>query len=408
MEVKQSRPNHHTLPRTPSSSCPASADGAPRTTGHEERDVPRRATAATVESSGASGEESGRCRKARVRRRRKTRKKVSKESATRRRRQRRKEREKTQVASARESLNSVRHDSSRAIVVAGAVDGRRCRDILIDPGATSNFVRRDWALSHRLRVEELRTPLEVGLGVGQLQGKQTGGVAVRSMEAQGSSAPCTLIVIDQLSHHVILGLPWLRRAGVTLSFEEPMRWNGQLLVPTRPLPVGDSSSSGPVHCRTLNVKVSAEHDETMTALLTKYRQAFSKELRRRTPEQLKRAIHCHLTLHDPGCRPSVSKERRKSPKEVETLIDATKEMEEAGLIVKSESPWSSQPVLVKKYRDGVELPERRPCWDYRAVNDLIVSDAHPLPLPEAWTQCFLRILERIRSNTTDHDSFGCL
>lgn len=32
------------------------------------------------------------------------------------------------------------------------------------------------------------------------------------------------------------------------------------------------------------------------------------------------------------------------------------------MIVKSESPWSSQPVLLKKYRDGVELPERRPCW----------------------------------------------
>ena len=37
-------------------------------------------------------------------------------------------------------------------------------------------------------------------------------------------------------------------------------------------------------------------------------------------------------------------------------------------------------MLVKKYRDGVELPEKRPCWDYRAVNARIVSDAHPLPL----------------------------
>ena len=59
-----------------------------------------------------------------------------------------------------------------------------------------------------------------------------------------------------------------------------------------------------------------------------------------------------------------------------------KEMEEAGLITRSESPWSSQPVLVKKVRDGVVLDEKRPCWDYRWVNDRIVSDAHPLPLPE--------------------------
>ena len=202
------------------------------------------------------------------------------------------------------------------------------------------------------------------------------------MEAQGSSARCTLVVIDQLRHHVILGLPWLQRAGVTLSFEDPMRWNGKLLVPTQGSAVAKSTLSHPVHCQAVDVNVAAGHERTMADLLTQYRQAFSKELRKRTPEQLSRAIHCHLTLRDPAGRPSASKERRKSPKEVETLIDNIKEMEAAGLIVKSESPWSSQPVLVKKYRDGVELPERRPCWDYRAVNERIVSDAHPLPLPE--------------------------
>jgi hypothetical protein len=39
-------------------------------------------------------------------------------------------------------------------------------------------------------------------------------------------------------------------------------------------------------------------------------------------------------------------------------------------------------VLVKKVRDGVVLDEKRPCWDYRWVNALILGDAHPLPLPE--------------------------
>jgi transposase InsO family protein len=39
-------------------------------------------------------------------------------------------------------------------------------------------------------------------------------------------------------------------------------------------------------------------------------------------------------------------------------------------------------VMVKKVRDGVVLDEKRPCWDYRFVNDLIKGDAFPLPLPE--------------------------
>ena len=39
-------------------------------------------------------------------------------------------------------------------------------------------------------------------------------------------------------------------------------------------------------------------------------------------------------------------------------------------------------MLVRKVRDGIVLDEKRPCWDYRGVNELIHSDAHPLPLPE--------------------------
>ena len=53
-----------------------------------------------------------------------------------------------------------------------------------------------------------------------------------------------------------------------------------------------------------------------------------------------------------------------------------------GLIVPSESEWAAQAVMVKKVKDGVELEEKRPCWDYRRPNDLIKGDSHPLPLPE--------------------------
>ena len=48
----------------------------------------------------------------------------------------------------------------------------------------------------------------------------------------------------------------------------------------------------------------------------------------------------------------------------------------------SKSEWVSQPVMVKKVRDGVVLDEKRPCWDYRFVNECIKGDAFPLPLPE--------------------------
>jgi hypothetical protein len=274
-----------------------------------------------------------------------------------------------------ESLHSVQHDTSELIIVHGTIDGVRCRDVLIDPGATSNFVRRDWALSNCLRVEMLTNPLEVKLANNQTVDRVTGGVAVKSMSAQGSSAPCTLVVMERLSHHVILGLPWLKRANVTISCGQVLRWNGTLL--NRGSATDDSAQ-----LHTVALDVAPEHERTMVKLLSKYPHVLNKDLPRRSKEALSRAIHCKITLKDPNCRPIVSRARKRSPLDVQTLIDSTREMEAAGLIQKSDSPWSSEAVLVRKVRDGVVLAEKRACFDYRGPNELIVSDAHPLPLPE--------------------------
>lgn len=292
-----------------------------------------------------------------------------------RRKERRSARQRAQCQSVAESLHSVQHDSSELIVVTGWLDDVRCRDVLVDPGATSNFVRRDWALANRLRVQSLRDSLQVKLADDQTVGTVTGGVAVKSMSAQGSSAPCTLIAMERLSHQVILGMPWLKRANVTISCGQNIRWNG------RPLALRGSKYQD-VSTRLQAIKVSPDYELTMRPLINRYPKVFSKDLPRRSPTALSKAIHCRITLKDPNCRPIVSRSRKRSPRDVQTLISTVREMEAAGLIQKSNSPWSSEPVLVRKVRDGVVLDEKRACWDYRGPNELIVSDAHPLPLPE--------------------------
>jgi transposase InsO family protein len=313
-------------------------------------------------------------KRGRVKTHRRPRPRGQQDTKTSRRKRKKEARQKTLLASVKKSLSAVEHDSSDLIVVQGSVDGQHCRDMLVDPGASSNFVRRDWAQSHRLRMRELQTPLDVTLADGQFAGRLTGAVVVKSLQAQGSSAPCTLIIMDQLSHHVILGMPWLRRAGVTLGLDKETTWNGK--------PLCRMKMNGERKPQLQAIKVAPEYEHVITALCQKYAGAFSKNLPRRSKEAVKRAIHCRIQLKDPHCRPVVSRERRRSEKDTQTLIDTVKEMEAAGLIQPSESPWSSQPLLVRKMREGVELPEKRPCWDYRWVNDLIVSDAHPLPLPE--------------------------
>ena len=135
-------------------------------------------------------------KKGRVKRRKQNRARVSDDSNTQRRAGRRRVREKVSVASIVGSLAVLEHDSSDLIVVHGSVNGQRCRDVLVDPGASSNFIRRDWALSQRLPVQQLKTPLAITMGDGHVI-HQVGAVRIPSMDAQGSSAPCTLLEIGR-------------------------------------------------------------------------------------------------------------------------------------------------------------------------------------------------------------------
>ena len=108
-------------------------------------------------------------------------------------------------------LNAVQHDTSQLLVVSGSVDGHRCSDILIDPGASSNFVRMDWVKESGVRMEQLAVPLDVTLADGKVGARLTAAVSVRKMHVQDSVAPCTLTVMEEMSHAMILGLPWLRK-----------------------------------------------------------------------------------------------------------------------------------------------------------------------------------------------------
>jgi len=70
----------------------------------------------------------------------------------------------------------------------------------------------------------------------------------------------------------------------------------------------------------------------------------------------------------------VGRDYRRSPKEVEALMQETKEMLEQGVIRKSSSPWCSPVVLVTK-PDG----SLRFCVDYRKLNTVTIKDKFPLP-----------------------------
>ena len=130
------------------------------------------------------------------------------------------------------------------------------------------------------------------------------------------------------------------------------------------------------------ITVASEHEQRMQSILADYPLPSARSYVSDQPPDIAGAYKCHVQLKDPNCRPVKCKERRRSPADEAALRAATEEMLAKGLIRKSMSEWVSQPVLVKKVRDGVVLSEKRPCWDYRFANDRIRGDAFPLPLPE--------------------------
>ena len=60
-------------------------------------------------------------------------------------------------------MSAVQHESSQLIVVSAVIDGVRCDDVLVDAGASSNFVREDWVKAASLPTQRMRETLKVTL-----------------------------------------------------------------------------------------------------------------------------------------------------------------------------------------------------------------------------------------------------
>jgi hypothetical protein len=63
-----------------------------------------------------------------------------------------------------------------------------------------------------------------------------------------------------------------------------------------------------------------------------------------------------------------------SVEELQELKKQLTELQEAGYICPSSSPWGA-PVLFVQKKDG----SQRMCVDYRALNDVTIKNKYPLP-----------------------------
>lgn len=108
----------------------------------------------------------------------------------------------------------------------------------------------------------------------------------------------------------------------------------------------------------------------LSALAFAFRDCFSDS---KKPGKMK-GVQFDINFKAPFTQSFKERVRRCSPQERLAQIKETRSMLEAGVIRRSQSPWASNVVMVKK-KDGAW----RYCIDWRRLNGLIKKDAFPLP-----------------------------
>lgn len=206
--------------------------------------------------------------------------------------------------------------SSSTIVARGEVGRAMCDDMLIDCGASTCFIRRSWAAAERLPITPLKEQVNVTLADRRMV-VSTHEVRVDSMRVHGSSARCTLLVMDELSNDVIVGLDWQRSTNLTITpGRECDLLNGQPVQRRVQQPKVDTvmeqrpSSEWPVRVTAVlmhaevtpktQVKpcagVPTTDNERLRRVLLRHQSVFAESLPVKTDEQIAHAVQFSIVL----------------------------------------------------------------------------------------------------------------
>ena len=316
------------------------------------------------------------------------------------------------------------------IVARGRMDDVQCDDMLVDTGASCCFVRRSWAESMKLPITPLKERVTVSLA-DKRKTESTHGVSLKRMAIHGSAEACTLLVMDELSNDVIVGLDWQRAGRISIQPRYPhdllngrpvakAQAGGQQPV-TGQSPVSHQGVTGdhaagqvgqppsePVRLyaalvhqideaqlssgraevlrsaiagqQSTAIDAAAAGNEQLRRVLQRHQHVFTEVLPVKTAEQIAAAKKFSIVLVGDSVRPVKQRERRMSPAEIKAATEWVQEEVAAGRMEPSSGQWAAQLVIVPKRNEKGEVTGWRICGDYRSLNDVTKADAEPLPL----------------------------
>jgi hypothetical protein len=173
------------------------------------------------------------------------------------------------------------------------------------------------------------------------------------------------IVLEESSIDLILGMSWLRKSKAvihcawrTIEFTSPNGEKFEVMITITP------------STRPAIYLVDGKFVGRNICVVREFSDVFLEELPRMPPD---REVEFVIDLL-PGIAPISKRPYRMSVEELKELKKQLTELQEAGYIRPSSSPWGA-PVLIVQKKDG----SQRMCVDYRSLNDVTIKNKYPLP-----------------------------
>jgi hypothetical protein len=234
--------------------------------------------------------------------------------------------------------------------------------ILFDSGATHSFMSARYANTNEIPPLNMRKPMIV-ITPGPIEANQM--TRRLTLTIMGREFEATAIILEANSIDLILGMSWLRKAKAIIACGR-----GTIELTS---PKGERFQ--------VNIAVTTSSKRAMffipeefvgdnIRVVRDYLDVFPEGLPGMPPDREVEFV-IDLLL---GTAPISKRPYMMSVEELKELKKQLTELQEAGYIRPSSSPWGA-PVLFVQKKDG----SQRMCVDYRSLNDVTVKNKYPLP-----------------------------
>ncbi|GMQ12089.1 hypothetical protein CsSME_00054546 [Camellia sinensis var. sinensis] len=279
------------------------------------------------------------------------------------------------------------NNKDRSLMYVNANINGKATQVMVDTGASHNFIKDE---------EAKRLGLKVDKGQGWLktvnaEAKPLNGIA-RGVELHLGTwqGKVDFSVAQMDDFNIVLGMEFLRQFNVV-----PLpRYNSMCILEGGPCMVSTvaRASSDKKVLSAMQVKKGFKKGEAtylailqgeggeskmeppkeIGKVLEEYKDVMPPELPKRLPPR--REVD-HKIEMEPGAKAPAMAPYRMSPPELEELRRQLKDLLDAGFIQPSKAPYGA-PVLFQKKHDG----SLRLCIDYRALNKVTIKNKYPIPL----------------------------